>query len=747
MKSNFIFWALFIILGGIVFCGNVLLDNLKNAPTQNNKAQISHQKESECLERLIKDIIPYTDKLTCDGFEYVVPKHWYLYNQNICDGKVGGGIILNIPGLNNYEFRKKMWKELLDIMALAFLGQETTEFGNDFENLLNIFKSSLEIAGWANVGLEGVNSIIKETSHGSFKVFTLELQREKIGKITRDLIFQNKKTTFKNALIRLSKDLNNNIELIDKIENLSNIPTGLLYLEKGNLIVVPEEKFYEIIILYTYREFLYQIAEKIKSCNGLDPALINVCDIILSSTSTELQNSIKEFIKNREDKQFYKSLLSIVKTSASIGSLLSKFQILKSFLVIIDVILASWDMYENFVECGYAMPLCRASLGYTLSKQLLGEDAFGNLISSLALIIADKSIYSYYDPEFVNIFINVPSLFTSYRNNDIGTKWHKVVFDENRNKEINYLIKGYSNGGEPCSSNLKGMVVDVNRNPLSYADVSLYNEKDIITQTYTNFSGPVFILKTNAYSQKTYTNDLGYFYFKIMEDGNYILRISKSDYCTEVVKTYIKNGVPQFDIITVTLQKPANNKLQNLQEKYYAYSTGTSIKIGVELTNELCRDIVHIIPFGTTFRNNNKRHQDILSAKEYRLTAFANSKTKYELLGYCISRYRMGVDGELTKDTTLSKEEYTVLTKLADTKGYHVDNYNQVQNAIWFFSDKVGLEKGSVAEDLVKKTIEILPQNKSNMINRIGIDSSIRVLLNTVIISLVLYLYNRKNTL
>lgn len=744
MKNNFLFWLIFILTGGLVFSGNVLWQEFQKEKPQTNNVKQVEQKESDCIDRLINDVKPLLVDINCDNYIFNVPKHWYLNHNGVCDGQITSGIIPNVKGLSDYKLRKDVWKGLIIQMTYLFSGVEKSQFGSQFEDYLNRFQAALKIFEVASGAIHIAGGALQYIPTGNSVKLFIFFPRNSTGKFIRDEILQlNKYTTYANTF----KILGNNLIALQKNGKIASDLSSIIDVKKitsDYLEIDLTKENSELLFASAHvQELVKEITDRIifrkNQGESFDPALIDVCNEFETKNEDCFYNLLKDYIENKGRK----NIIEIDKTAL----LLLTGVVNPPAAIIFGLILTGSEVIQAELfskDSPYYYPFFYSVLAYSLAQKDFGKDSYGLFIKSLSLLTADKQIYSYFDGEFLKGYRNLLAW-----NNPIGNQWHDLVYNEKRNQELNYLIYGYYNDGEPCNSCLKGRVVDDNSSvPIEGAFVSVFNKKDILFKYDTKLYSNYFQLKPNATAFNTKSDYNGFFYIKIIEDGTYIIRTSKSEYCTRIDSIHIKNGmqVDYPDIINIRLVKPSNKLPSDpiALQKYYAYSSGTGIKIGVELTNELCKDIKHKLPYGTTFRNGNTYHQNILLAKEYELTAFANSKTKYELPGYCISRFRMGVDGDLTLDNSLSKDEYTTLTKIADNNDYHEKKYGDVQNAVWHFSDNVGVEKGGVADDLVKKTQEIVPQNKQNLSNKIGLPSSLGALLSTVIISLPLYGFLKK---
>ena len=486
---------------------------------------------------------------------------------------------------------------------------------------------------------------------------------------------------------------------------------------------------------------MYQIAERlIEKSSEIDPALKEVALQIKQKTDSELMTILDDYMNGTENAQNVQAFMSAIKLGLSVVDIIKNAPFAKAALAWLDVASNTWDFLTQFGDKQYNIPFFHATLGYTLSDKNLGDDCFGILLRTLSLTYADKCIHDYFNFDFVRFIINLCEI-----SDQNGTRWHEITFDENRNKELNYLIRGYIDCGNPCNDNIKGKVINTSGQPLSESSIAIFNSND-----RTIIQGNPVVIQINP-AKISYTNSdkEGYFHIRLIEDGTYILRVSKEGYCTEEVEIIVKDGkmTGYSDIIVITLQKPKNITTGTLLTEYY-YSN--SLTIESRLTNQNCNDIIRILPYGTTFFNKNTYQQNVLISKGQTLLAFANSTTKYNFPGYCISRFRMGASGELKIDTTLQKRQYNFLTKYADSLGWHEKFHSDVQNSIWHYSDNIGVYPGSISDSLSKVTDKAMPETtKSSVSNssayKIPTKSALGSLICTVLLSLPLFaLFTKK---
>lgn len=730
--KRLIFYLLFPVLATTAYMGSYFIDNLSKQKVTITTASVQTQNEGECLDRLFSDAKPLLVPVTCGGNSFNVPKHWYLFYNNLCDGRFGGAGLLDDAGFQDYNFRVKNWYSFLKLLGFSYLGVESLEFGGDFENLMNIFQSSLGVAGFLTIGLEGTSEIIHQMSPLNSNKVLITWDRNSLGKISRDYYYTSKFSTYRNALIRLSKDLSDASNKIDAYSTISesSIDIGL------NEASISKTIFVQVGLCYAYSEFLYQVAERLTEWqNEIDPALREVANKILQQTDSELKKTLGEFLSQHEDQQKMKDFIEGIKISLSVVNLIKSNPLAVKALAAIDVLGMSWDFYTQMGEKQYNIPFFHATMGYTLAERNLGYDCLGLLVRSLSLTLADKCINDYFKYNFVDLIINLCSI-----TRENGQLWKKLVSDENRNKELNYLIYGYMSGKNPCLDNINGRVLGLQNQPMPGTNIALINEKDIHMISTT----PRLIEINPINIKSTLNDDLGYFHFKVIDDGVYYIRASKEGFCTEEIKINIKQGRPyinglEYDIINITLQKPKMISSGTLNTKYYA----KGLTAVAELTNEECKDVMSILPYGTTFRNKNPNQQNIVLATDAKLTAFGNSTTRYSLPGYCISRHKGYPYSEIVLDKSLNKKEFELVTKTAEKNNWNIKNHSDVQSALWHFSDGTDISKGTIADSLVSIASQASGKKQAYSY-KIDSPPTIGSMLCTLFTTFPLYLLSRK---
>jgi len=738
MKNNIIFWSLFGVMSVLAYSGAVFFDQLQ-METQNKKLPSAAVEENEpsCVNRLFNEIKPLLDKTKCDSFSFNVPRHWYLSSQNVCDGRILP-FLVNPKGFNDFQLRKNMWKIFLHQLTYTTIGIEETRVGGD--DWLLRFQAGLEIASVGGDMFEiGGNALKVMKDKQAGKVLFL-IDRNQLGQFLRSAQGMNKYTTYKNAIGRAANTL---LGIADRAEAAGEFGDAIKISKEA------EERIKFEMAIEDANEFLHEsylqelmnnitsyISEENRnSYNWFDPALIEANKELSNLTEEHLESRLTNYIENKRNRNIIeidKSLISLISPVIVGGETAPGFGVLLVAAEYLPTVFFYWDKHP------YIYPLYLSTLAYTFAESELGNDNFSLYLKSSSILLGDVLMHKFFEGDIVTAAKNLTAF-----DPQTGEQWRRIIVDNrNRNDELNYLVKGYLAGGTPCLANVKGRVISVEGNPIDKASVSMINEKDIVI-----ISTTPPIKQTNPFASKfTQTDGNGYFHFTIKEDGNYILRASKEGFCTEEIRVTLKNSLllfnnQQLDIINITLQTPHTTSSGTLRSRYSASSSWNHIIVNVELYNEDCTDIVHILPYGTTFKNNNTYHQNISLAKEVKLLAYANSTTRYTLDGYCISRYKMGVAGELVLDPNLFKKEYEIITKQADAKGWHETNRSDVQSALWYFSDNVGVSKGSKAEELVNIASTYHHQPFAN---KIDTSTSLGSVLCTLIISLPLFSFTKK---
>ncbi|MFA6979337.1 MAG: carboxypeptidase-like regulatory domain-containing protein [Ignavibacteriaceae bacterium] len=712
-------YSLFSVLAAASWLGSHYIDSL-NKPAQVKSVTVNQVKKSECIDRLFNNVKPLLYKADCDSHTFYFPTHWWLQYRNACNGQVHPLMVFD--GLQNYEFRKNLWKNHILLLTSTFLGLESSTFGGAADSWIQIGKSALIGLDIANVGIDAI-------SENNIRIKVL---REPIGRIIRPLIFNNKYATFKNSFERLSNVINKISTLADGVELFQK--NGIRILNDESIIEIPIDIANKLYLFSCFSEFELQTSDFLSSQLNIDNALVDAANEIKVQSDEELLKNFIELLSKDEITKFISNTIDNAKFLGGILNIFSHSPFLGGTLVFLQSACWGWDMWTNIAQKGYAFQLYQACTGYTMAGEVVDNDIFSSLIRALSLIIADKSIYSHFEGNFVNLFVNLKLP------DPISTGWHDVLFNDSRNQELNYLINGYKLGVDYCIGNINGRVINIDKNPIPDAQVSLIRVDKITKVTYNN-SGMYQLDPNNILYAST---DLqGNFIYKIMEDGDYTIRVSKQGYCTENMKITINQGKPlinneEHDII-ITLRTPNIIPSGTLNTKYFAQG----LTVIADLTNDGCKDNIDSLGDGTTFRPKNPYQQNIVLSKGYKLYAFANSTTRYSLPGYCISRYKSGPSSELALDKSLNKKEYETVLKTAEQNNWNNTKHGDVQSALWYFSDGIGISKGTIADSLVKIASEA--SGKKQVYGyKIDTPPSLGSLLCTLLTTFPLYLISRK---
>lgn len=693
MKKTLIFWICFLLLGVGVFAAAAVVDNVikrRGTSIEKIKEESIIEDDLSCLKEHLERIKPFTKQIECDGFSYTVPLHWWLTSESICTGT---NPALDRDGLNNFERRKKLWNTLLTQLGFAYIGMESVEFGGTTADFVSKFRATLAMAGMAGTSLQILNS---PTQKDGIVFVIPRTIRDTTNPLLRDALYESKFTTYRNAVDKLAKILQQS----DLIRN--SIGAG----EQG--ITISRDSANDMLSILLFQEFIYMVSEYIvNNQSNFDKALVEVVGEIKSKSEDELCIRVENIIAKRKSDdlvQLDESLIKLLAPIIYVGTGAVSAPVIAFGLAIVGGVESIASMLD------YPTSLYLATLSYSLANSNMEQNCLTNLIKTMAILIGDKNIMNYFEPDLFKTYINILTLLAFRKEYSDG--WHDIVYDDKRNADLRYLMQGYMDCGTPCRWNVRGKVVDGDDNtPIGGAKVLL-------------------LANNNQMVQETTTNANGRFGFKVDQDGVYKVRATKDGYCTEEQEVNIRNRISDPSELIMGLRKPDMsisefNRLIRAEHdrlirlaKYRAQG----LTVVVEFENKTCRDIPVTYPWGTTFRNSNPGAQNIVLERQVTLYALANQSSNYSIGGYCISRYGNNPSGEIFLDNSLKKPEYAEVTKLAEKRSWNrrdimrdwfqpsypgsprwnIDARSQVQQAMWYFSNGIGYSKGTIAEELVK---------------------------------------------
>ena len=778
MTKNLFFWLIFGVMSVLAYSGAVFFENQNHRATvQENQATTTAENEASCIESLLQDVKPLLQDRTCAGQHFSVPRHWYLNTSNICTGQLLESTV-NPRGLDNFEFRKRAWRNLIYQMGYKRSGIEPLVIGVSDVN--NWFECAMIVLGMAATGGEIPGGMLTVKAPANSSSLEFIISRYGIGQWVRSQNYKDLSTTYRTSLLRAAKEIYDIVVVPKRLSQLHDIlhvaDQSAEYITVN--MSVADGNF--LLQVFDYQEFLNEIADRILQASQsatFDPAMIAAANEIVGQSLEDTYDKLVAYMQHKANQNLVDADISLIKLVGPIivvgagavsapvaATIVLAYEILSP----VPALMFYWD------DNPYTTPVLFASLSYTLAQRDLGSDALGYSIRTMSLILGDEYMKKYFEPDLYRMVMNIwssspvlqllsnhfvsappPDSWSSYFPNwffgsvinswtkvELGQAWHDLAVNGTRDAELGYMVRGYLSDRLPCSANVKGRVITTEMTPVPNASVSVINERYVHTVS----TNPKIVQIDPFKSLYTTSDDNGYFSFRIIEDGNYLMRVSKDQFCTEEVHIKISNGkmffgTQQDEIINITLVRPRTATSGTLRTRYIANSFGSGIFVDVDLDNTDCADVLHILPFGTTFRNRYTSHQNILAAKESRMIALADAITRYRIPAYCISRQRQGVYGELYVDSSLSKRGYEAVTKLAEERGWHESEYHEVQNAVWYFSDGVGVYKGTKAERLVKAVPSAV---HTTFVNKVDAKTAVGSILCTLLTSLPLFFYSRK---